>query len=210
MILKKLYKLFLSFLFEKDQLLQKIELMDVETFRISAEPAKKIPIGTKDIEMYALFSYKDPLARALVWNIKFRRNKKCIALAGELLCSIVPINHLIIPVPISRKRLRERGYNQVKLLADAIKHHHKEGLEAREILEDCITRKHTSPQTSLSREDRAKNLRGVFEITRPDIVYGKNIVILDDVITTGATMTEIARALKAAGAKKILALSLAH
>jgi ComF family protein len=200
MIHKKLYKLLMSFLFEKDALLSEIEEMDAETFRLRAEPAKNSP--------RSLFSYKDPLVKAVVWNMKFRKNRKCFTLAGKLLYPMIPSGYLIIPVPISSKRRRDRGYNQAEILAEEIKNLDKEG--RLEIGKDLIVKKHVPAQTSLLRKKRMENMKGVFIVTKPEKIRGRDIVVLDDVITTGATVGEMSRVFKEAGAARITAISFAH
>lgn len=203
MWIKKLYMFALDFLFEKDEMVRELEKMDAKELRTRAE---------RSSSACALFSYKEPLIKALVWNMKFRRNKKCFELAGEALseelCRFDIEKPLIIPVPISAKRRRERGYNQTELLAEEIMKHDKQGLW--ETSASCIKRTHTLPQTSLSKKERRENLKGTFVVTMPDMVRGRNIVVLDDVITTGATMEEITKVLIQAGAKRIIHLAFAH
>lgn len=200
MLREKLYKMMTSFLFEKSPLLAEIEAMDAETFRSRAKQAKNFP--------QSLFSYKDPLVKAMVWNMKFRKNRQCFVLAAKLLYPMVPRGYLMIPVPISQKRRRERGYNQAKVLAEEIKKLDKNDLI--EIRDDLVTKKHVPAQTSLPRNLRMKNMTGTFTVTKPDIVRGRKITILDDVITTGATVGELSRALKEAEAASVAILSFAH
>ncbi|NMB60982.1 MAG: ComF family protein [Chloroflexi bacterium] len=111
----------------------------------------------------------------------------------------------LIPVPLSKKRLKQRGYNQVVLW----------GIPLGKVLgipfnTTILTQtKETASQVSLSAEERWKNIRGAFSVDI-DQVEGKDILILDDVITTGATLDECARVLRKAGARKISALTIAR
>lgn len=203
---KQLYTLFqdflLSLLFEKSPLLREIETMNEEAFFARAKPS--------DIPS-ALFSYRDPLTRTLVWNIKFRRNKKCCALAGALLYRFlicIPLDRpLLVPVPLSSKRKCERGYNQTEALADEIAK--LDADRCFEIEKRAVIRVHAPPQTSLARKERLANLKGAF-IVDTSRVKGRDIIILEDVITTGATIAELRRALIKAGAMKVLAIAIAH
>lgn len=115
---------------------------------------------------------------------------------------------LIVPIPLHPLRRWRRGYNQSTLLA------HELSLLSRvptaEIL--CRTR-HTLPQIELDAADRAANVRGAFALDEYGVreYFGlKNILLIDDVATTGATLEECARVLKAAGAEKVYALTLAR
>lgn len=110
----------------------------------------------------------------------------------------------IVPVPMTRDGLRRRGYNQSALMAAALGK-----LSGRKARLDLLHKiKDTPPQVGLSRTVRLKNLRGAFSAS--DKAKGLNIVVLDDVITTGATMRECANALRKAGAASVTALSLAR
>jgi ComF family protein len=106
---------------------------------------------------------------------------------------------LVIPVPLDRKRERERGFNQAELIASRL------GLTVNTRL--LHRRKNTPSQTGLSRNERRRNLAGAFEVRGR--VAG-TIIVVDDVYTTGSTMNEIARTLKRAGAERIEVLTVAR
>lgn len=106
---------------------------------------------------------------------------------------------LIIPVPLHRSRERERGFNQAELIAARLGRP-----VARRILR---RRKNTPSQTGLSRNERKRNLAGAFEVRGE--VRG-SVIVVDDVYTTGATMNEIARTLKRAGASRVEVLTVAR
>lgn len=113
---------------------------------------------------------------------------------------------LTIPVPLHPKRLRERGFNQSLLLA-----RHVAGQLCIELDFLSLRRvRHTSPQTALGREERRKNVRGAFQVLNPSAVKGKEVLLVDDVATTGNTLNECARALKRSGCKKVFCLALAR
>jgi ComF family protein len=119
---------------------------------------------------------------------------------------VVTTIDVIMPVPLHRSRLRERGFNQALLLASAVGRAHGIPLSY-----DNLTRfRATRPQVELSGEERVQNVRGAFRLTRPADVEGKRVLLVDDVFTTGATMNECAAVLKRAGARSVVALTLAR
>jgi len=120
-------------------------------------------------------------------------------------------NAILIPVPLSKKKLKERGYNQSEELA-------KELSRALQIpvISDCLMKiKHTSPQMELKKEEREKNLKNAFAIksgATSDVapLSGKKIFLVDDVYTTGSTMEECCLVLKNAGAKSVWGVTIAR
>lgn len=113
---------------------------------------------------------------------------------------------IVLPVPLHRSRLRRRGFNQALLLAHAVSLRHAVPLSCDTLLRIRPTR----PQVELSGAERSANVRGAFAVPRPAEVQGLRILLIDDVFTTGATLNECARALKAAGAGAVSALTLAR
>ena len=111
----------------------------------------------------------------------------------------------LIPVPLHKSRYWERGFNQSEIVADEISK-----INGLPVLKNVLKRKkNTKDQTNLTREQREENVRGAFVVAHPEIINGKNIILVDDVITTGATLSECARMLKQAGAEKILGITIA-
>lgn len=116
---------------------------------------------------------------------------------------------LLVPIPLSGRRLAMRGFNQSLQIARGMKAF--EGAACPPICYDGLIRvRHTLPQSTLSAEARQKNLRGAFAVPRPSRVAGKRIGLVDDVMTTGTTLEEAARTLKAAGAHTVTALVVAR
>ncbi len=113
---------------------------------------------------------------------------------------------LIIPVPLHRKRLRWRGFNQSLLLARQVARAY--GLP----VDPFVLQRHkeTPPQTRLTEEERRRNVRRAFSISRQSAIAGKSLLLVDDVYTSGATVNECSRVLKQAGAKEIYVLTLAR
>lgn len=111
----------------------------------------------------------------------------------------------IVYVPMTKKAQRKRGYNQTYLLAKEI----AELVEKPLIKDAAVKVKETSAQKSLTRKERAKNLKGVFKIEKKQEVFGKRVLVVDDVLTTGATADELSRILFAAGAIKVYVATVA-
>ncbi len=150
-----------------------------------------------------LTNYNDTRVRALVWEAKYHKNEDALEKMGfvlrEHLASME--NATIVPIPLSEKRLAERGYNQVE-----------EALRAGNLEIDTtllIRVRETIPQTQLPRKRRLTNLSGAFDV--PEASRGRlrdlHIVLVDDVTTTGATLEEARRTLSRLGAKKITLIS---
>ena len=107
-------------------------------------------------------------------------------------------------VPVSQKRLRERGYDQARLLAQSMCRNWQ--TEPEMLLRKTVD---TPAQSGLKRaEERRANVLGVYEVTQP--VYGRRILLVDDILTTGATLHECVRVLNEAGAAEVLCLTLAR
>lgn len=113
---------------------------------------------------------------------------------------------LLLPVPLHPQKAKTRGYNQSALLAVAL----AEKLGVAVDLQALSRLRNTPSQTKLGREERLKNMSGAFECVKPEIVKGKTVLLIDDVATTGATLEGCAEGLKKAGAKKVMAYTLAR
>lgn len=111
---------------------------------------------------------------------------------------------LIMFIPIHRRKEAIRGYNQSELLANYIANR----LQIQISKGNLVKTKWTKEQNTLDRIQRLKNLKDSFSIKNPSLVYGKNILIIDDIITTGSTFNECAKLLMENGAKEVIALAL--
>ena len=144
----------------------------------------------------AALAYEFP-ADALVHALKFRGELALAGVLGELLCQ--KISNLdvdcVIPVPLSDARLRQRGYNHATEIA---RHFARPKLD----LSLCQRSRDTPPQMDLPFAERRSNVRGAFRCTRA--VAGASVAVVDDVMTTGATLNEVARTLKDAGAARVV------
>jgi len=117
-----------------------------------------------------------------------------------------PQAELILPVPLHKRRLRQRGFNQASLLTQTLFAPWRDRIR----LDLLIRIRWTEPQINFRGADRQKNVRHAFAVSKSEEVMGKSVVLVDDVFTTGATVNECARALKKAGALSVLVLTLAR
>ncbi len=112
---------------------------------------------------------------------------------------------ILMPIPLHPLRLRERGYDQALLLANAIS-----SVTELPVLHSHLIRVRNTPhQTGLNQKERFTNITGAFKIKPSSTVQNKKIILVDDLLTTGATVNEAAKALKAGGANKVSVLTLA-
>lgn len=183
----------------------------------------RIPIGLRlpsrsrlchrdaDYTLLALARYDQPAAQALVRNLKFGRKFEIADVLGEYAAAALRATNsaidCIIPIPLSSVRLRERGFNQAELIARKIAALNAVGMHA-----DVLLRtRNTARQTDLKTwQERARNLEGSFAVPVSDMVRGKIVLLVDDVWTSGATMGVAARALRKAGARRVIGLVIAR
>ncbi|HYA34602.1 MAG TPA: hypothetical protein VEF03_03230 [Candidatus Binataceae bacterium] len=112
----------------------------------------------------------------------------------------------IVPVPLHHKRLWWRGFNQAALLAIVIGRRLERPVEIKALVRAI----HTIPQTTRDHDERRRNVRDAFAVVRPDRIRNRRILLVDDVMTTGATADECARVLVGAGARCVNVLTLAR
>jgi ComF family protein len=118
---------------------------------------------------------------------------------------------IVAPVPLHPSRRRERGFNQAELLARGLVRSLRKEESGLRLVAGTLRRiRATVPQVGLSVRARRENVSGVFSVGRPEDVRNRTVVVVDDVMTTGATLSACAAALKRAGAARVLALSLAR
>jgi len=186
--------------------------------------------------IFSAFDYRDPVIRKALWELKYKNKKKLAkivgqALYGNLIEEISEIKAfspgkplILIPIPLSKKRQKERGYNQAQLMANALAQNAPPDLF--EINNNLIKRiRETPPQAKINnRKKRLENIKGAFalNIWKSDFqnsrsrkptsqtIRGRTIIVVDDISTTGGTLLEVMKLLKKAGAKKVLGFAVAH
>jgi ComF family protein len=116
----------------------------------------------------------------------------------------------VVPVPLHRTKLRQRGFNQAELIARCALKTRPRG-DRLHLCADVLERKRdTASQIGLTSHQRRENLKGAFAVARPDFVKGREVLVVDDVYTTGATVSECTRVLRRAGATKVWVATVAR
>ncbi len=157
------------------------------------------------------FGWYDEALRGLIQGLKFDGFLPLARpLAGYLATALGRMDgtafDLILAVPLHARRERRRGFNQAALLATELAS--MQGIPAGS--KDCVRVRDTRPQTGLRAAARRKNVAGAFAVPRPERVRGLRVLLVDDVLTTGATANACAAALQAAGARSVSVLTLAR
>ena len=150
-----------------------------------------------------VLTHYDDLPKELLHHTKYERARSGITEMAELmepLLRFVPANALFVATPTATSRVRQRGYDQAALLANELR------ISLGSAKRDVLARVGQSHQVGAGRKERLEHLRGAFRVTRPKDVAGKHIILVDDVLTTGATLETAARVLKKSGAKRVDAI----
>ena len=157
----------------------------------------------------APFYYKDSIA-SLIMDLKYNNKKYTAKSMAMYMADCFNNNHLfadyIVPVPICEKRLKQRGFNQSEEIANELSKLLKMKVKT-EVLKRV---KETPTQTNLDYHERQVNLKDAFKAYKPKLIKDKTVLIIDDVYTTGATVTECSKELKSAGAKCVYVLTFAR
>jgi len=154
--------------------------------------------------------------RGLIHLLKYDKVRPAAPVLGHMLAeAIAQLTNggvdslpLIVPVPLHSSKRGERGFNQAELIVRAAAKHLPPRLE---VASGLLKRQRpTHSQVGLTREERVANLRGAFRVTDPERVMGRTVIVVDDVMTTGTTVSECARVLKKAGAERVWAATVAR
>ena len=176
-----------------------VRTLDKNMLRNISDP--KI-ISIEGNKILTLLSYHNQIVQACIIEAKFYNNAKAQKMLGKLLSDKVQYKKAIfIPIPLGKARKKERGYNQVEKI-----------LSGSDLLFDSnllYRNRDTAPQTTLGREERLHNTRNVFQ-TKNCVNSDATYVLIDDVVTTGATLLSAHETLIKAGAKEVFLLTLAH
>jgi ComF family protein len=170
--------------------------------------------GKNLTDLYFPVNYENFLVKKLIQNFKYpplikelKKELALIIISHLLLLDKKPdfSDFILVPIPLSKKKMRWRGYNQAEEIARELANFLKIPL-----ISDCLVKiKETKDQVELSEKERRENVKGVFFVKNKEEIVGRNILLVDDVFTTGATMEEAARVLKEAGAEKIVGIVIA-
>jgi ComF family protein len=164
------------------------------------------PVAGLDV-VWACFAYAYPIS-GLIHQGKYRHDVGVLRILGALLAEFADVQDrspdLLVPVPLAPERLRQRGFNQAHELCRPIAR--LRGLEIAERL--VVRRSGDPPQVGLPASIRRRNVRSAFRVQGR--IDGASVVIVDDVMTTGATASSLATSLRAAGAARVSFLSCAR
>lgn len=164
----------------------------------------------------SIFHYNN-LLKSIIKSIKYRYaldvwREFCLIIEPESILKIARLKKLIKgpiflePIPLHRSKLRRRGFNQARIIAEYFSHHLSLPMTSY-----LVRTKNTESQAQLKKNsERFKNMQGAFDVDETKGVTDQNIILIDDVVTTGSTVKEAARALKLGGAKRVFILSVAH
>ncbi len=177
------------------------------------------PLKTKHLQdLYFATDYQNFLLKRLIQKFKyFPFLKELAPLASSLIIDHLQLidnppeffkekkDYLLIPIPLTKKRLKWRGFNQ----AEEIAKHLGEFLNLPVLNNVLLKKKSSLPQVELSERERKENVKGSFFFQNEKLIRGKKVILVDDIYTTGATMEEAAKILKEAGAKEIIGMVVA-
>jgi competence protein ComFC len=154
-----------------------------------------------------LFPYRTSIIRTMIWELKYKKNKRVAELFAAFLSKelLAEERVVLIPLPLSKKRMRERGYNQCELVAQAVT-----ALNVHLCTNLLQKTKDTARQSHSTKRARHTNLKGAFAIRTHTYPREANIILLDDVYTTGSTVCEAYTTLVRAGYTNVRAIILAH
>jgi competence protein ComFC len=170
--------------------------------------------------IFPVASYHDPILYRVIIRAKYAHRPQALLAFGSILADRVSeatvdetiltrVPWILVPIPITKDHYRKRGYNQSQRLAQSIISQTSPSLYT---IRNFLKRKNgTKSQARIShRKDRLKNPRDTFSVCNAPEIIGCNIVLIDDVVTTGATLREARRMLLNAGAKEVIAVTLAY
>ncbi len=183
--------------------------------RIPIRPYQREKIKYQDYLDKVLIAtfYSHPLVPKLIEQFKYYAQQELANVLGEIMFNFIKQNRLektlanfyLVPLPLHRRRLLERGFNQSQLLADYL----SQCLSLPIISENLWRKKYRKQQAKLSAKKRLDNIKGAFAIREKNIFFGKKILLVDDVVTTGASLNEAAKVVRLAGASTVWGITIA-
>jgi competence protein ComFC len=185
--------------------------------------------------IFPLYDYRHPTIKKSLWLLKYKGKRRLANVFAEIIYEKILeelselsmlenfTEPILIPIPLSPKRYRERGYNQVELICrELIKidnlrlpaqaGHGVDGKNNFSLKNNILIKpKDTVHQARIKdRRARLKNISGSFTVKNSELIKNRNIILIDDILTTGATLSEAKKVLKQAGARKVIAFTVAH
>jgi ComF family protein len=175
--------------------------------------------------IFPLYDYRHPAIRKAITLLKYKRKKRLAKIFAEALyCRMLEEladlslmqnfrNAILIPIPLSSARMRQRGFNQAELICKNLVELDQLNKGQNLKLEKSVLSKpkETKHQAHIeNRSERLKNIIGSYALKNVEKIAGQNIILIDDVTTTGATLSEARKILKHAGARKVFAFTIAH
>jgi competence protein ComFC len=171
-------------------------------------------------KIIASLPYKNEVVKRALWLLKYRNQRRIASLFGRVLFETIfenlsekkdfvnIKNYVIVAVPMSDKRTRERGYNHALLIANSLKEFIGSGIA---VLPNALqkVRETKNQAKTKNKSERLTNVKDSMRAKR-ELVVGKHVILIDDVTTTGATLKEATRALKESGAKSVHSYVVAH
>jgi ComF family protein len=152
------------------------------------------------------------IIKEAIYKYKYGKKPYMYKVFGDLLVETIEnenlINQidLIVPIPLHRSKMSDRGFNQSELLGKYISKHYNIPIDTRNL----IRTKKTFIQNKLSKKERKSNVKNAFKVTKTEVFKDKTILLVDDIYTTGATVNECSRVLVKAGASAVLVLTIAR
>lgn len=154
------------------------------------------------------FGYYEGALKELIHLFKYARVETLAGPLGAMMLQSLPLDlrfDMVVPIPLHWRRRLWRGFNQAELLARPL------AFRLGAPVVRAIRRpRHTETQASLTPSERRSNVAGAFAVTKPDLVRGKSVLLVDDVLTTGATASAAGAALRRGGARHVAILTLAR
>lgn len=184
------------------------------TFQFSAEDNTVAQLfwGLLPVERAASLIYYEPHSEMaqLVYELKYHGRPDIGEDMGRLMAYEMQLARffdgidVLLPVPLSKKRLRQRGYNQSEMLARGVSE-----VTGLPVVTKALRREHfQKSQTLLNRQERRENVEGTFILKRPELLEGKHVLLIDDICTTGATLLACGEAMRAVNGIRISILTL--
>lgn len=218
--LKKIIRFIIDIIFPPSLICVELRLLSTENLLTKIPLNKKL----KNNFILSLFNYKEHFIEQIIWELKFYKNKRVAEILAPIFLEEIKNilvekkldKIILIPVPISKQKRRERGFNQTEILCEEIVKSDK--LKVRSDKSEVISYepklvekvRHTKNQHDIkNKKERLKNLESAFELGRASGLKGQNVIIIDDVCTTGATLVEIKKVLEKSGAKSVYAITIA-